>query len=214
MNPVVFASTGEFSENSYLLRYQSDVLIIDPGFNGEAIESYLQEKGYQVAMVLLTHGHYDHMRDLRILQKTRTFPLYIHEADAHLLRNEEQNGSKYFRSSFRIRENQEIRIVRDGDAIPFGPASIRVIHTPGHTAGSVCYGTQDALFSGDTLFHGDLGRTDLDTGSPRQMAESVRKLFAAVSDRVVVYPGHEEATDIGTERHHNRDVMAYLKPRG
>ncbi len=214
MNPVVFASSGEFSENTYLLRSKNDVLLIDPGFNGEAIEAYLQEKGYQVAMVLLTHGHFDHVRDLRILEKTRTFPLFIHETDAPLLSNDRQNGSKYFRSSFRIRENQEIRTVHDGDVILFGLVSIRVIHTPGHTAGSVCYWVEDALFSGDTLFHGDLGRTDLETGSSRQMAESVRRLFAAVPDRVRVYPGHEEATDMGTERRHNPDVVAYLKPHG
>ncbi|MFH0993600.1 MAG: MBL fold metallo-hydrolase [bacterium] len=214
MNPVVFASTGEFSENSYLIRYKNDAVVIDPGFNGEAIVNYLEEKGYLLKMVLLTHGHYDHMRDLRILQKTLVFPIYIHETDALLLRDDVRNGSKYFRSSFRLREGQEIRMVRDGDEIPFGNAPIRVIHTPGHTAGSVCYEIQDILFSGDTLFHGDLGRTDLDTGSSKQMAATVRKLFAMLSDRVVVYPGHEEATDIGTERRNNHDVVAYLKSRG
>ena len=210
MTPVVFTDPS-FGQNCYLIRAKTDVAAIDPGFNGEALLAYLTEKGYRLTMVLLTHGHYDHIRDLRVLQKTLEFPLYVHPLDEPFLSDDALNGSTFFHGSFRLKAGQPVVSVADGMAIPFGTGTIQAIHTPGHTPGGVCYLFENDLFSGDTLFRGDLGRTDLAGGSSRLLAESVKKLFKGLSDGVVVHPGHEYRTTIGEERKTNHQVQAILK---
>ncbi|HAQ55813.1 MAG TPA: hypothetical protein DCR44_00140 [Acholeplasmatales bacterium] len=210
MTPVVFTDAS-FGQNCYLIRAKNEVAVIDPGFNGEAILAYLAEKGYHLAMVLLTHAHYDHIRDLRLLQKTLEFPLYVHPLDVPFLTDDALNGSTYFHGSFRLRAGQPMIPVTDGMTIPFGTTAIKVIHTPGHTPGGVCYLYENELFAGDTLFQGDLGRTDLAGGSARQLTDSIKKLFKGLSDGVVVQPGHESKTTIGEERKTNHQVQAILK---
>jgi len=212
MIPVVFRDPT-FGQNSYLVRFQNDVAVIDPGFNGEAISAYLAEKGYALRMVLLTHGHYDHIRDLRVLQKIHAFVLYVHPGDRAFLDDDALNGAGFFRGSFRLRADQRVELVDDGALVPFGLSAFRVIHTPGHTPGGVCYLYKDVLFAGDTLFKGDLGRTDLAGGSARAMSDSVKKLFGTLSDTVAVFPGHEEETSIGAERRSNSDVVRILRNR-
>jgi glyoxylase-like metal-dependent hydrolase (beta-lactamase superfamily II) len=199
------------AQNTYLVADQSQVVIIDPGFNGEAALSQMTERGWTLAAVLLTHGHFDHFRGLRLLAKERTFPVYIHEKDAENFSDRSLNGAMYFNGSFSLPPSVEVRSVHDGDVLTFGNLTFSVLHTPGHSPGSVCYRHGKMLFSGDTLFCGDVGRTDLVGGNPQQLRMSLEKLFTGLGNDVVVLPGHEEATTIGSERMGNPMVPARLR---
>ena len=212
MRPVRFAD-AQFGQNAYVLKDGSDAIAIDPGFNGTAILRWLEESGCRLSAVILTHGHYDHVRDLRVLQKTMSFPLYVHPLDSPFLSDDAKNGATFFGGSFRLRGNQEVRPLADGAELPFGKGTIRVIHTPGHTPGSVCLAYGDELITGDTLFKGDLGRTDLEGGSSRDLEASIVKLFRAARDSAIVRPGHEESSTLGDERKNNVSVVRILKNR-
>jgi len=210
MKPVVFNQNAAVM-NTYLVINQGKCVIIDPGFNGEDVIAYLALHNLTLSMVLITHGHYDHIRDLRLLAKTLVFPLYIHEADQPMLLDDRMNGATYFNGSFRIKADQVVHTIKDGDSIPFGLDAFKVWHTPGHTAGCVCFEYLNYLFTGDTLFHGDLGRTDLVSGSQKMLDKSIIKLFQNVSNDRIVYPGHEESSTMGTERKENPYVLRLLK---
>jgi len=204
-------SDNLIAQNAYLVVDQNQAVIIDPGFNGEAAASLIRERGWQLVAVLLTHGHFDHFRDLRLLVKDTSLPVYVHEEDAGNFSDRALNGATYFNGSFTLPPGASVRCVRDGDLLRFGRLEFSVLHTPGHTPGSVCYSLGKTLFSGDTLFCGDVGRTDLAGGSPHRLRTSLERLFTGLGNDVVVMPGHEEATTIGAERIGNPMVPARLR---
>jgi len=210
MKPVVFNQNAA-QMNSYLVIHQGQCVLIDPGFNGDDVLAYLTLHNLKLNFVLITHGHYDHIRDLRVLAKMLVFPIYIHEADVPMLMDDRMNGATYFHGSFRIKADQPVIQVHDGDKIPFGLDAFKVWHTPGHTSGCVCFEYLNYLFTGDTLFHGDLGRTDLVSGSQKLLDKSIVRLFQSVSNDRIVYPGHEESSTMGNERKENPYVLRLLK---
>lgn len=210
MKPILF-NQNIADQNSYLGAYKSEAFVVDPGFNGEAILATLEEKQLTLSLVLITHGHYDHLRDLKLLQQHADFLLVIHEADFPALSDSSLNYAKNFNGSFQVKANQRMVKVKDGEEIFFGAGSIKVLHTPGHTVGGACYLYQNILFSGDTLFCGSVGRTDLAGGSQKIMQESMKKLFTVLSNETLVYPGHDELTTIGAERADNPYVPSQLR---
>ncbi|MFA5164378.1 MAG: MBL fold metallo-hydrolase [Candidatus Omnitrophota bacterium] len=153
--------------------------IIDPGGNAAAIQRQLTGDGLKAECVINTHGHYDHTG----ANGEFKLPVFIHKADA--------GAAAYF------------RFIKDGDIIKVGNLSLEVIHTPGHSPGSVCLRCGEILFSGDTVFAGTIGRTDLHGGSEERMAESLAKLAAMIDDRTKIYPGHGPSTTMGQEREEN-----------
>lgn len=155
--------------------------IIDPGGNAAAINRQLNDDGLKAECVINTHGHFDHTGANREFK----LPVFIHKADAG------SNAAAYF------------RFIKDGDIIKAGNLSLEVIHTPGHSPGSVCLRCGEILFSGDTLFAGSIGRTDLNGGSEEQMAGSLARLAAMIDDRTKVYPGHGPSTTMGQEKEEN-----------
>ncbi|MDD3842613.1 MAG: MBL fold metallo-hydrolase [Candidatus Izemoplasmatales bacterium] len=201
MKPISFHDNIA-NQNSYLLTYKNTAVVIDPGFNGEAILKTLTEKQLKLEKVLITHGHYDHLRDVRLLAASQDFLLIIHEDDFPNLSDSSLNYSHSFNGTFQIKQNLRVLQVKDLDQIAFGNGYLSVIHTPGHTLGSVCYLWNGILFSGDTLFSGDAGRTDLAKGSAKMMRASLIKIFTTLSNETIVYPGHEELTSLGAERGH------------
>ncbi|MFA7725342.1 MAG: MBL fold metallo-hydrolase [Candidatus Izemoplasmatales bacterium] len=201
MKPVTF-NQNIANQNSYLITYKNKALVIDPGFNGEAILTTIAKKQLLLEMVLITHGHYDHLRDVRLLATKHDFLLVIHADDYPNLVDTSLNYATSFNGSFQIKQSQRVLQVKDNQTIAFGTGNITVLHTPGHTRGSVCYLIDGTLFSGDTLFCGDAGRTDLAGGSPKMMKESLIRLFHGLTNETIVYPGHEEMTSIGAERGH------------
>lgn len=193
---IVTSVVGEIATNCYLLIDEAtqDAAIIDPGAEADTIQQMLRRENVTPRYILLTHGHFDHTTAAPELH--RVFPqaeVFIHSADAN------GTGSYVLPLAGKI---DGLRYCSEGDAIPFGNGTIKVLHTPGHTEGSVIYVFEDALFCGDTLFAGSCGRTDLPGGNSRKMLESLRRL-ALLDGDYRVYPGHMESSTLDTERKTN-----------
>ena len=180
-----------------------ECFIVDPATCPPEFVSYIKNAGLTVKAVLLTHGHFDHIMGLDALLKEFPVPVYAHEAERDVLESEQLNssasmlGQPYsFSGADFVTNRQELRIAG---------FEIRVIYTPGHTIGGCCYyiEKEKTLFSGDTLFHGSVGRTDLPTGSMGQLVSSVRDRLFVLPDDTKVYPGHMEETTIGYEKKYN-----------
>lgn len=191
-----------FEENAYILYDESskDAAVIDPGGSVREIENFLDKKSLELKYILLTHGHVDHISGVDELLKKHDVPTVISSNEKKLLQDSTLNlTSRYGLNSPKINNLQE---VKDGDAITLGNEILKFIETPGHTRGSMCIFTDNKLFSGDTLFQGSIGRTDLPTGSFDMMNTSLKKL-SKLDDTIEVYPGHGEPTTIGIEKRTN-----------
>jgi hydroxyacylglutathione hydrolase len=200
---VTLVVTGPFVENSYVVHDPQtlDAVIIDPGDDPGRIVRTVEQLGAKPLAVLLTHGHIDHVGAVaRILEKFPV-PLVCHEADQHWLDGVEAQGRMFgLRTSAVPRPT---RYVRDGETLTFGSLTFQVLHTPGHSAGGVCYLSGKTLFAGDTLFEGSIGRSDFPDGSHEQLIESIVERILPLGDDVTVYSGHGPETTVGRERRTN-----------
>ncbi len=187
---------GWLSTNCYIAHSQNtrDAIIIDPGFDSpieaEQIIRYIDAEALKVQLIVNTHGHSDHASGNRSLQEKYNLPVCIHEADAQLLTDENCGVS-----------GPDV-LLKDGEVIEFGDSKLTVIHTPGHTAGSICLLAADLIFTGDTLFAGSIGRTDFPGSSHSDMMLSLEKL-KRLPDGLVVYPGHGLSSFLGEEKRVN-----------
>jgi glyoxylase-like metal-dependent hydrolase (beta-lactamase superfamily II) len=198
------------AQNSYLIIQKNEVIIIDPGFNGEAILKILEDKALNISAVLLTHGHFDHIRDLRLLKDKGQYPLYIHELEKDFLSDNSLNGSRYFNGSFALKKDQEVLTFKDNDILSFNDISLQVLYTPGHTKGSCCFLLKNNLFSGDTLFSDSIGRSDLETGSMKDLKKSLQRLNDKISNEVMVFPGHNEQSLMSSIKKNNKIYMNFI----
>ena len=174
------------------------VLVVDPGDDPEVV---LAEAGdAPVAAIALTHGHFDHIGAVRALVEATGAPLLVHEADAASLLTAEGAGGAAFGMPFTAPPAE--RLLREGDRVAAGDVELTVLHTPGHTPGSICLEGDGHLLSGDTLFAGTIGRTDFPGGEMAAMRRSIARL-SALADEVRVHPGHGPDTTIGRERRVN-----------
>lgn len=195
---------GAIRTNCYILidEESNQAAVIDPGDDAQKILAQLQEDGAEVRYILLTHGHYDHTTAVpQLHQALPNAKIYIHEADAN------GAGSKLFPLAGQV---DDLLLYGEGDTLPLGSLTIRVLHTPGHSPGSVSLLVGDVLFSGDTLFCSSMGRTDLPGGSHEQIMASLRRL-GQLEGNLKVLPGHEWATTLDREREYNyflKDAMA------
>lgn len=170
-------------------------VVIDPSHDLIAIQEAIDDR--RLVGVLLTHGHADHVDLIQEFQA----PIYMHEADAHLLFADEYNGYYPKKHPYQ-RKALHFQFVSEGDHIELADHYINVLHTPGHTAGSLSFLYQDRLFSGDTLFKEDVGRHDLYSGSLSNIRRSVIKL-CQLPGNIRVYPGHDDMTKIRDEQKKN-----------
>lgn len=200
---------GAFAVNCYLLKdsKSGDGLIIDPGAQTDSIADEIEKIGLTPKAILLTHGHGDHISAVDELRDRFRIPLYAGRDEAELLANADANMSADFGAptSCRPAEHQ----VADEDLISVGPFNFKVLATPGHSPGSVCYLHQETgvLFCGDTLFAGSIGRTDFPGCSLKQLLDSIHRQIMTLPDQVICYPGHGPSTTVGTERVSNPFVM-------
>lgn len=160
--------------------------------------AFAEKHGFKITACYLTHGHFDHMGCCKRLQDLGV-KIYVSEKDADKLYTDKNEGAVFGR---RVEPLHADNTFRDGDVLDFEGFKLRVMETPGHTAGSVCFFTELGIFSGDTLFYENAGRTDLADGDDADMERSLAKLMAVKGD-FTVYPGHGRATTLAHEREFN-----------
>jgi glyoxylase-like metal-dependent hydrolase (beta-lactamase superfamily II) len=212
---------GSFQTNCYVVAPAAgeQCVVVDPGQDAAAgVEEIVREHGLQPVAVLLTHGHIDHMWSVTPVCGAHGIPAYVHKADRELLTDPGRALSAQTNAmlgGLRLSEPDEVREITDGGALDVAGMRLTIDLAPGHTAGSVTFRTVDGapdddapmLFSGDLLFAGSVGRTDLPTGDPYAMRESLRQALA-LEDRTLVLPGHGDLTTIGRER----AINPFLQP--
>ena len=191
-----------FDENCYVVSDETgEGVVIDPGGMETAVLAYLREARISVKAVLNTHGHCDHIGADDAIRDATNAPLYIHAEDAEMLTDMKKNLAAFmgFRSVARPAEH----LLSEGDKIAFGQSEFQVLHTPGHTKGGVCFVGDGAVFTGDTLFAGSIGRSDFPGGSEVELIGNIKKKLLALPDDMKVYAGHGPSSEIGWERTHN-----------
>lgn len=185
---------GAYQTNTYIVKAREDgeqCIVIDPGYEADTICDYLEKQGLTAKAILLTHGHFDHVGAVKELAAETGCEVYIHASEANLPPMMTA-GPLYY-----------TRTYAEGDRIsPIDGMEITVLHTPGHTPGSVCLIYGQHLFSGDTLFQGSCGRVDFPGGSPQQMMASLSRLAGLPCD-YRVHPGHGESTTLEAEKRFN-----------
>jgi glyoxylase-like metal-dependent hydrolase (beta-lactamase superfamily II) len=189
-------TVGRLSTNCYVVSSEQtkEAIVIDPGldFSSEAdqIFDYITQSGLNVKLIVNTHGHADHISGDAILQEKYNVPICIHRLDAVSLEGLENVNSP------------AVVLLEDSSLIKFGNESSKVIHTPGHTPGSICLLGERLVFTGDTLFAGGIGRTDFPGGSEIDMRLSLQKLMR-LPDYFLIYPGHGPSSIMGEEKRVN-----------
>lgn len=197
---------GPLSVNCYIIETESkNAAAIDIGGNYEEIKSYLDLNGLKLKKILLTHGHYDHFGGVADAVKDLGAEVMINGYDSHMLSSRTDSLADFI-SNGSFNPISEYKEISEGSEITLDELKFKVIETPGHTKGSVCYICNDYIFTGDTLFALSMGRTDFPGGNPSEMHRSLLRL-AELKDDLNVCPGHNETTTLSFEKRNN----PYLK---
>lgn len=194
---------GPFAENPYLVVGPSGrrAMLIDPGLESEPILDGVRARGLEIALIVNTHGHLDHVACNAFFKKATGAPIAIHRDDRPLLGSLRGQGAMW---GIAVDDAPEPDLdLRDGEVLDLDGVAIEIIHTPGHTPGGVCLRIGDRLFVGDTLFRRSVGRTDLPGGSSVALLASIRERLFVLPDETVCFPGHGPETTVGEERRHN-----------
>lgn len=190
---------GVFFTNTYIISKDDKCILVDPGLGFEGAANEIKAK-YEVVAILITHGHVDHVDGIKYFN----CPVYIHKDEEEMLYNSDLSLYSMMRMKTPFKKgNLNIIKVNDNDEFELLGYKFSVLHTPGHTKGSVCYSYGNKILSGDTLFKQSCGRTDFPTGSPANMRVSLKKIINFYPDNYVVYPGHDEKTSIKEEKKFN-----------
>jgi len=171
--------------------------LIDPGFFDEDVRSFIKKNNITIKNIIDTHGHSDHI----LANGKFAYPILIHKDDNSFLRNPMKNLS-ILSGNILISPKAE-RLLEDGDVIEGGDIKLEVIHTPGHTPGSISLKTEDKIFTGDTLFFEGVGRTDLPGGDGKKILDSIKKRLMVFDDNIKIFPGHGPSSTIEHERKNN-----------
>lgn len=201
VNPFAMNCYVYWDENS------NEGVIIDPGAYDDneknEILNFINAEGINITLILNTHGHIDHIIGNDWAKKTFNVPLLMHKDDMPLIDNAVKQG-EMFGVSFPQPPNPD-KFIDETDVIKFGDTVFKIIHTPGHSPGSVCFIDENRkiIFGGDTVFRGSIGRTDLWMGDMNVLLDSIQNKIFKYSDDYVIYPGHMEETTIGEEKENN-----------
>ncbi|MDN6639999.1 MAG: MBL fold metallo-hydrolase [Tetragenococcus sp.] len=191
--------TGDIDENCYLIWQDQSLLIIDPGADAAVIRQQIERTGASPIAILLTHTHYDHIGAVDDLRDDYQVPVYVNPLEIEWLQHPAFNLSEKFPKDKQVivRPAEYKLELRD---YTLGDMSFKVVPTPGHSIGSVSFIFSDSVVSGDTLFNGSIGRTDLPTGDLKQLFDSIQTQLFTLPDNYSVYPGHGLSTTIGYEK--------------
>lgn len=192
---------GSFGANCYLVKVDNAAIVIDPFDVDRRIEDFFNDNKEKPKYILLTHCHFDHILGADKLREKYNAQIVIGEYDAEGLLDTSISLSTW--AGHKQEPFSADMLVKDGEKIKFGSDEIEVIHTPGHTAGSVCYKIEDVIFTGDTLFKSNIGRTDVPTGNYSAIIESINKLKSLSLKDIIIYPGHGGSTTMKKEIENN-----------
>ncbi|HEY9766207.1 MAG TPA: MBL fold metallo-hydrolase [Chroococcales cyanobacterium] len=194
-------TVGSFSENAYFVVEGKDAIAIDPGDQSRQLIDWLEKRDVSLGAIICTHAHLDHVGAVQAMSKKTGAPFLIHKDDAPMLASV-PSQALLFGLTGRPAPKPD-RLLEDQEELRFGSLNFQVLHTPGHTPGGICLLSGGVLFSGDTLFAGSVGRTDLPGGSHSQLILSIHDRLMTLEDSVLVYPGHGPSTTIGAEKSGN-----------
>jgi hydroxyacylglutathione hydrolase len=196
-------SVGPLEVNCYLLvdEKTKETVIIDPGGDASDILKTVKDQGLIVRSIVLTHAHFDHVGANKALKEATGAEILMHQDDERLLKSAANQGSLFGMQS--AASPPADRYVKDGDTIAAGGISLKVLHTPGHSPGGICLLGQGMVFTGDALFAGSVGRTDLPGGDTATLLRSIETNLMSLPDDTKVFPGHGPESTIGRERQVN-----------
>ena len=194
---------GPLEVNSYVVADPAtkEAFLIDPGGSPDRIKGFIKKNGLGLKFIINTHGHGDHIAANGFFG----VPIFIHKLDADFLHDTSRNLSADF--GFSIVSPAAERLLEDGESLKLGALNIEIIHTPGHTPGSVSIKVGDAVFTGDALFCGSIGRTDFAYGDEGALLKAIKNRLLTLGDDVRIYPGHGESSTIGAEKRSNPFLM-------
>jgi len=188
---------GDLETNCYLLYLDdSECIVVDAGGEAERIATAIEEKGLSPIAIVLTHSHFDHILAAPAIRDRYRIPILIHESDAANLNDPQSNFSALFDEPISFKADKTLV---EGDVVELGDESLTVLHTPGHSRGSICLLSEDILVAGDLIFKAGIGRTDLPDGNYKDLVSSIERILK-LPDSTVVFPGHGPRTSIGSER--------------
>lgn len=188
---------GILRTNSYLISYNDRGIIVDPGGISDKLDENIKKLN-GIDYIILTHGHFDHILEVKRYQNLTGAKIVIGKDEKDFPMDNSLNlCSEFYKKG--INNFSADILLKDGDTLNFNDKEIKVIFTPGHTIGSVCYCLDNNMFSGDTLFRGKVGRTDLATGNENDMLNSLKKLYNLETD-YSIYPGHGLTTSLYREK--------------
>lgn len=194
---------GDLVTNCYIIADEKtkNAILFDAPDEASKILEYVNKNGLSIKKICLTHAHFDHILALEELKSVTGAELLLHTEEEKYLKDPSLNLSGSYNLDLNLPKAD--RLLTDGDTIDMDNITIKVIHTPGHTVGSVCYLIDDVLISGDTLFSGSIGRFDFPLGSYDDEICSIKEKLMPLDDLVNVYPGHGFSTTIGKQRKEN-----------
>lgn len=200
---------GPMQANCYILECEEtkNAIVIDPGGDGDFILDFINSKKLNPEFIINTHAHVDHIAANENLKLRTSALICIHKDDADMLVNPQKNLSFFINSP--ITSPPADKLLSDGDILKSGTINLQVIHTPGHSPGSICLLSQGCIFTGDLLFSGGIGRYDFPGSSYNLLIDSLKKVINLDSN-LIVYPGHGPTTTIGEERESNPFINFYL----
>lgn len=203
---------GVFQENCYIVASPKtkEAIVIDPGDEPDRVLELAKDMGVQIKLIANSHAHTDHILGVRGIQERTGAPFLLHSSEVPILKQGTRGLSQ------RLGRPEEAPpeptgFVAEGDTVSVAGLDLKVIHTPGHTPGSVSYYVNGLLFSGDTLFRGSIGRTDFSGGSYQQIMRSIITKLLTLPDETIVLPGHELETTIRQERFINPFILEELR---
>jgi len=195
---------GDIDANCYIIAAESggETMVIDPGGNAQMVLDTIAAADLDVKYIILTHAHWDHFAAAAELAEKTGAKIGIHKLDREALQNPRLSLAQMFGDELNIDPATLVEL-EDGQVIKIGDLEAEVIHTPGHSPGSITIRTGDRLFTGDLLFYRSIGRTDFPGGSHEGLLKSVRERIFTYPDHVKVYPGHGPSTSVGEEKREN-----------
>lgn len=197
---IIKMPAGRLGANSYIVYSENtrQGIVIDPGGDADLLLKKIEENNLDIEYIVLTHGHGDHIGGVEGLETALDAKVLVHKEDAEMISNPEINLSKMIGlGDISLKADRKLS---HGDVLEIGDLKFHILHTPGHTRGGISLKAENYLFTGDTLFQGSIGRTDLIGGDYKTLIDSIKREILTLEDDIIILPGHGENTTVGQEK--------------